>query len=71
MVKSLTQISVKVQKGDCLALAGDLLAVGVFSDSPASSLVNTLNKKLYRIQCTRTQLLLFDHVVGRLPHRHT
>ncbi|MHC5123422.1 MAG: leucyl aminopeptidase family protein, partial [Planctomycetota bacterium] len=46
MGKSLTQISVKVQKGDCWVLAGDLLAVGVFSDSPANSLVKMLNKKL-------------------------
>ncbi|MFZ9033469.1 MAG: leucyl aminopeptidase [Anaerohalosphaeraceae bacterium] len=46
MGKSLTQISVRVQKGDCWVLAGDLLAVGVFSDSPANSLVKMLNKKL-------------------------
>src|SRR5210317_1524988 len=46
MGKSLTQVSVKVQKGDCWVLAGDLLAVGVFSDSRANSLVKMLNKKL-------------------------
>jgi leucyl aminopeptidase len=46
MVKSLIQISVEVQKGDCLSVAGDLLAVGVFSDRPAQSLVKMLDKKL-------------------------
>ncbi len=46
MAKALIQIAVKVQKGDCLNLAGDLLAVGVFSDSPAKSLVKTLDKML-------------------------
>ncbi|MHC4782102.1 MAG: leucyl aminopeptidase [Planctomycetota bacterium] len=46
MAKSLVQVSVKVQKGDCLGVASDLLAFGVFSDAPANSLVRTLNKKL-------------------------
>ena len=48
MVKSLIEISVKVQKGDCLSVIGDLLAVGVFSDTPAKSLVKALDKKLNR-----------------------
>ena len=46
MTKALIQVTVKAQKGDCLGIAGDLLAVGVFSDSPANLLVKTLNKKL-------------------------
>ena len=46
MAKSLIQISVKAQKGDCLAIRGDVLAVGVFSDTPADSVVKTLDKKL-------------------------
>jgi leucyl aminopeptidase len=46
MAKSLIQISVRSHKGDCLSTAGGLLAVGVFSDSPADSIVRSLNKKL-------------------------
>ena len=46
MSKSSIQILVKVQKGDCLSIAGDVLAVGVFSDSSAGSLVKVLDKKL-------------------------
>ena len=46
MAKSLIQISVNTQKGDCFAVAGDLLAVGVFSDMPADSVVKKLDKKL-------------------------
>ncbi len=46
MTKPLIQIAVKAQKGDCLSIAGDLLAVGVFSDTPADSFVKTLDKKL-------------------------
>ena len=45
MAKSLIQISVKAQKGDGLALGGDVLAVGVFSDTPADSMVKVLDKK--------------------------
>jgi leucyl aminopeptidase len=46
MAKALIQIAVKVQKGDCFKTAGDLLAVGVFSDPPADSLVKTLDNTL-------------------------
>ncbi|OQY05832.1 MAG: leucyl aminopeptidase [Planctomycetales bacterium 4572_13] len=46
MVKALIKIAVKAQKGDCLSVAGDLLAVGVFSDASAKSLVKILDRKL-------------------------
>lgn len=46
MTKSLIRISVKSQKADCLSIAGDLLAVGVFSDSPNNSIIKLLNKLL-------------------------
>ena len=46
MTKSLIKISVKAQKADCLAISTDVLAVGVFSDAPADSIVKTLDKKL-------------------------
>jgi len=42
MAKALIQIAVKVQKVDCLSLVGDVLAVGVFSDASAGSLVNRI-----------------------------
>ena len=35
-----------IVKGDCLSIAADLLAVGVFSDMPAKSLIKSLDKKL-------------------------
>ncbi len=46
MAKSLIQIAVKAQKGHHVSLAGDLLAVGVFTDAPADSTVKSLDKKL-------------------------
>jgi leucyl aminopeptidase len=46
MKKSLIQISVKAQKGEIFNIAADLLAIGVFSDVPAKSLVKTLDAKL-------------------------
>ena len=46
MAKPLIQIAVKAQKGDCFSVAGDLLAVGVFSDTPAGSAVKLLDKQL-------------------------
>lgn len=46
MTKSLIQISVKTQKGEPLATAGDILAVGVYSDMPAGPAVKALDKKL-------------------------
>ncbi len=46
MTKSLIQISVKAQKGDVFITKSDVLAVGVFSDVTAGSLVKALDKKL-------------------------
>lgn len=46
MAKALIEIAVKVQKGDCFKTAGDLLAVGVFSDPSADSSVKTLDNTL-------------------------
>jgi len=46
MTKPLIRISVTAQKGDCLNIAADVVAVGVFEDMPARSWVKTLNKKL-------------------------
>lgn len=46
MAKSLINISVKAQKAGVFTTAGDLLAVGVFEDTPAKSLVKALDKKL-------------------------
>ena len=46
MTKPLIQVGVKAQKGDIFKVATELLAIGVFSDTPAKSLVKTLDKKL-------------------------
>ncbi len=46
MAKALIKVSVTVQKADVFAAAGDLLAVGVFEDMPANSLVRQLDRIL-------------------------
>ena len=46
MTKPLIQVAVKAQKGDIFKVTTDVLAVGVFSDVSAKSLVKTLDKKL-------------------------
>ena len=46
MTKPLIQVAVKAQKGDVSKIAADVLAVGVFSDASAKSLVKALDKKL-------------------------
>lgn len=46
MAKSLIQVSVKAQKSDILKASADLLAVGVFTDTPTQSLVKMLDKQL-------------------------
>ena len=46
MTKPLIQVAVKAQKGDVFKVAADVLAVGVFSDASAKSLVKALDKKL-------------------------
>ncbi|MHC5157102.1 MAG: M17 family peptidase N-terminal domain-containing protein, partial [Planctomycetota bacterium] len=46
MAKALIQVAVKAQKGDCFRTAGDVLAVGVFSNPLADSLVKALDNKL-------------------------
>lgn len=50
MAKSLIQISVKVQKGDCLTIGGDLLAVGVFEDSRVKVLNKVLNTRIAELK---------------------
>ena len=46
MAKQLIDIRVQAKKTDVLTAAGDLLAVGVFSDAPANSRVKKLDRKL-------------------------
>jgi leucyl aminopeptidase len=46
MMKSLIEISVKVQKGDLLTTAADLLAVGVFEDAAAGTAAAKLNRAM-------------------------
>lgn len=46
MTKSLIQISVKVQEADALQTKADILAIGVFSDTPARSIAKILDKML-------------------------
>lgn len=46
MAKSLIQINVKTQKADIFQAKADILAVGVFSDTPSQSFVKTLDKIL-------------------------
>jgi len=50
MAKALMKIAVKVQKGDCLTLAGDMLAVGVFSDAPAGSLAKKIGAAVGKVK---------------------
>ena len=50
MAKALIKIAVKAQKGDCLSMATDVLAVGVFSDAPAGLLAKGIGDVVGKVK---------------------